>query len=512
MDVRRSLVVNSTPLETRIALLENGQVCELFIERTSQISQVGDIYKGRVAKLLTGMQSAFVHLGGSKDGFLYLDEPEIHRLGGEEAPEDEPETSLELGDLPAPLPPLREGEETLAQIVKDPIGSKGPRLSRHLSFPGRFLVLMPGIEHVGISRKITQTEERERLRQLIKGHAQPGEGFIVRTAAIGERDEDLVGDIAYLREIWTETQRKAQALPAPSLVWRDLGLLQKVMRDLFREEVASFWVDQEDSYREVLDFVSHLHPEWAERVKLFTSDLPIFEAFGIEKEIEAARHPKVQLRKGGSLVINQTEALVSVDVNTGKFMGKKDLEETVYHANLDAIPEIVRQLRLRNLGGIIVIDFIDMMDTAHRSEVMKRFQEELTRDRNHARAVEISEFGLVEMTRKRTGPSLDRMLTSPCPHCEGLGRRLSPETAILTVYREIARQGSRLRGATLIVRLHPEFRDTIQREVREGLLQLVKTLGARLQWEEHPENPVEQVSFEIRPGQGKKLDTALDEI
>jgi len=500
MDVRRSLVVNSTPLETRIALLENGQLCELFIERTSHVSQVGDIYKGRVAKLLQGMQSAFVTLGGTKDGFLYLDEPEIHRIGEESPDEEEPDTPLELPALPINLPPLREGEETLVQIVKDPIGSKGPRLSRHISFPGRFLVLMPGIEHVGISRKITAPEERDRLRQLIRSHAQPGEGFIVRTAAIGERDEDLIGDIAYLRELWADVQRRSQTAFAPSLVWRDMHLLQKVLRDLFREEVSSFWVDREDTYLEVVDFVKKLHPEWAERVKLFTSDLPIFDAFAIEKEIESARHPKVFLKHGGSLVINQTEALVSVDVNTGKFMGKKDLEETVYLANLEAVPEVIRQLRLRNLGGIIVIDFIDMMEPTHRATVMKRLQEELTRDRNHARAVEISDFGLVEMTRKRTGPSLERMLTTACPHCDGTGRRLSPETAILTIYREIARQGERLSGTTLRIKIHPELRQALQQEVSEGLLNLVKALGAKLQWDERTDTPIEQVSFEVRNG------------
>jgi ribonuclease G len=325
---------------------------------------------------------------------------------------------------------------------------------------------MPGIEHVGISRKIIDPQERERLRSLIKGHAQPGEGFIVRTAAIGEKDEDLVSDITYLRELWAEVQQRRQLAPAPSLVWKDFRLLQKVLRDLFREEVASFWVDRDDTYREVVDFVSRLHPEWVGRVKHFTSDLPIFEAFAIEKEIEAARQAKVYLKHGGSIVINQTEALVSVDVNTGKFVGKKDLEETVYLTNMEAVPEIVRQLRLRNLGGIIVIDFIDMMDPVHRESVMKRVQEELERDRNHARAVEISDFGLVEMTRKRTGPSLERLLTSPCPHCEGSGRRPSPETVILTVYREMARQGERLRGCQIRLTLNAQLRAALSPETR----------------------------------------------
>jgi len=501
MEVRRSLVVNATPLETRIALLENGQLCELFIERTTQASQVGDVYKGKVAKLLQGMQSAFVAIGGAKDGFLYLDEPEAHRLPTEEIVEEEDGDPAVL-EFPAPvvpLPPVREGEEILVQVVKDPIGSKGPRLSRHISFPGRFLVFMPGIEHVGISRKIVNPQERERLRTLIKSHAQPGEGYIVRTAAIGEKDEDLVNDVAYLRELWAELQAKCQRLHPPSLVWKDFGLLQKVLRDLFREEVASFWVDRDDTYREVVEFVTRLHPEWAGRVKHFTSDLPIFEAFAIEKEIDSAHQAKVFLKHGGSIVINQTEALVSVDVNTGKFVGKKDLEETVYLTNMEAIPEIVRQLRLRNLGGIIVIDFIDMMDAQHRDAVMKRLQEELERDRNHARAVEISDFGLVEMTRKRTGPSLERMLTAACPHCSGSGRRLSPETVVLGVYREMARQGERLRGAQVRLTLHTELKNALQPETREGVNQLARVLGAQVIWIDRSDGPVHEIGIDVTP-------------
>ena len=504
MEVRRSLVVNATPMEMRIALLENGQVCELFIERITHVSQVGDVYKGRVAKLLQGMQSAFVTIGGSKDGFLYLDEPEAHRLGTEDLAEDDAEAALEFPAFPVNLPPVKEGDDVLVQVVKDPIGSKGPRLTRHISFPGRFLVFMPGIDHVGISRKITNSEERERLRTLIKGHTQSGEGFIVRTAAIGEKDEDLVSDVTSLRELWAEVQQRTQESRPPALVWQDSRLLQKVLRDLFREEVASFWVDQEETYREVVDFVGKLHPEWVERVKHFTSDLPIFDAFAIEKEIEAARHPKFFLKHGGSIVINQTEALVSVDVNTGKFVGKKDLEETVYLTNLEAIPEIIRQLRLRNLGGIIVIDFIDMMDLAHREDVMKQLQEELQRDRNHARAVEISDFGLVEMTRKRTGPSLERLLTTPCPHCEGAGRRLSAETALLSVYREMTRLGQRLKGATVQITLHPELKGAMPPETREGVLHLAKAFGAKLQWIERSEAPLHAMGLEIVRKQEEK--------
>ncbi|MBS1767752.1 MAG: Rne/Rng family ribonuclease [Acidobacteria bacterium] len=508
MDVRKSLVVNATPLETRIALLENGQLCELFVERTRSKSQVGDVYKGRVAKILPGMQSAFVGIGGAKDGFLYLDDPVSQRLAAAGlAPEDAPEGEVseneeggveeELPPAPAPLPKVREGDEVLVQVVKDPIGTKGPRLSRHLSFPGRFLVFMPGIDHIGISRKITDPEERERLRALIKSHSQPGEGFIVRTAAIGEKDEDLVGDVAFLRQLWTEVQATAAKTPAQALVWQDLRLLHKVLRDIFREEVASFWVDDASVHGEVVEFIAKLHPEWVDRVRHFTSDLPIFDAFGIEAEIEAARHPKVFLKHGGSIVLNQTEALVSVDVNTGKFVGKKDLEETVYHANLEAIPEIIRQLRLRNLGGIVVVDFIDMLVPEHREAVLARLQDELKRDRNHARATGISEFGLVEMTRKRTGPSLERMLTQPCPSCSGTGRLPSAETVLLKAYRELVRQGRKLEGAVVTLRVHADDLDALQTEAKGGLTDLAKLLGATLAWTAVPDQARHTVKLEI---------------
>ena len=293
-------------------------------------------------------------------------------------------------------------------------------------------------------------------------------------------------------------RERARCCPAPCLLWQDMGLLQKVLRDLFREEVSSFWVDTDEAYREVVDFVGRLHPEWVERVKRFSSDMPIFEAFSIEKEVEAARHSKVPLRHGGSIVLNQTEALVSVDVNTGKFVGKKDLEETVYLTNLEAIPEIVRQLRLRNLGGIVVIDFIDMMDPEHRAGVMARLQEELQRDRNHARASGISEFGLVEMTRKRTGPSLERQLTRPCPHCEGTGRLVSSETVMLDVYRELARRGEAMRGCTVRLTLPPDLRAELAPETREGVAQLARAFGAQLAWIER-EGPRHAVDFELLP-------------
>ena len=505
MDVRKSLVVNSTPLETRIALLENGQLCELFLERTRSKSQVGDVYKGRVSKILPGMQSAFVGIGGPKDGFLYLDDPVSQRLAAAGlASEDSPEAETgeedgeeELPPPPAPLPKVREGDEVLVQVVKDSIGTKGPRLSRHLSFPGRFLVFMPGIDHIGISRKITDPEERERLRALIKSHSLPGEGFIVRTAAIGEKDEDLVGDVAFLRQMWAEVQAAAAKTPVQSLVWQDLRLLHKVLRDIFREEVASFWVDDPAVHTEVVAFIEKLHPDWVDRVRLFTSDLPIFDAFGIEAEIEAARHPKVFLKHGGSIVLNQTEALVSVDVNTGKFVGKKDLEETVYHANLEAIPEIIRQLRLRNLGGIVVVDFIDMLVPEHREAVLARLQEELRRDRNHARATGISEFGLVEMTRKRTGPSLERMLTQPCPSCAGTGRLPSAETVLLKAYRELVRRGAKLEGSRVTLRVHPDDLDALQAEARGGLTDLAKLLGATLAWTAEADQGRHTVRLEV---------------
>jgi ribonuclease G len=305
--------------------------------------------------------------------------------------------------------------------------------------------------------------------------------------------------VAFLRDLWQETQARVADLRAPSLAWQDARLLQKVLRDLFREEVSSFWIDSEDAYREVVAFVEKLHPEWVERVKLWTSDLAIFEAFGLEQEIDAARQPKVYLKRGGSIIINQTEALVSVDVNTGKFVGKKDLEETVFLTNIEAIPEIVRQLRLRNLGGIVVIDFIDMADDPHRAAVLARLQDELRRDRNHARAESISELGLVEMTRKRTGPSLDRQLTDPCGFCNGTGRVPSPETILLKAYREMARNGERLRGSTVRLTVHPELRAALPADAREGLLSLARAFGAHVLWVERGDGPRHLMGMEIIP-------------
>ena len=274
MEVRRSLVVNATPLETRIALLENGQLCELFIERTTQASQVGNLYNGRATKIIQGLQSAFVDIGCNMDGFLYLNEFESHRFPhGDDTYDDDDYDKIEtLPESPPMLPPVKEGDEILVQVVKDSIGSKGPRLSRHISFPGRFLVFIPGIERVGISRKIVDIQERERLRKLIERHMQTEEGFIVRTAVIGAKDEDLINDIIYLRELWTNLKAKRHLLNVPSLAWNDLGLLQKVMRDLFREEVTSFWVDHSDTYREAVAFIGKLHPNLTNRIKHFTSD------------------------------------------------------------------------------------------------------------------------------------------------------------------------------------------------------------------------------------------------
>lgn len=501
MNVRRSLVVNSTPLETRIALMENGQLCELFFERTTQTSQLGNIYKGRTTKVLPGMKSAFLDIGEMRDGFLYLNESEVKRPTNHNTTVYDYEEchTAELSMITNPLPLLKKGDEVLVQVVKDSIGSKGVRLSRRMSIPGRFLVFMPGVDYIGVSRKITDSQERERLRTLVKMYAKPGEGFIVRTTAMGENDDDLINDLVYLRTAWNKLQVKYQQANCPGLIWKDLNLLQRSIRNLFREELTSLWVDNSDAYDEAIKFIRKLHPEWVNRVKHFTSDLSIFEAFGIEKEIDCANQAKVNLKCGGSIVINQTEALVSIDVNTGKFVGKSDLEETVFTTNMEAIPEIIRQLRLRNLGGIIIIDFIDMADVAHRECVMKRLQEELALDRNYVRAITISDFGLVEMTRKRTGPSLERMLTSPCPHCAGSGRRLSAETAALRVCREIARLNKQISGNAIKLTIHSDLNNLLNEDARKSVNTLVKNLNARAIWKERSDGPVQEIGIKILP-------------
>src|SRR6476661_6031840 len=374
----REIVINATPHESRIAVLDEGQVVELWVERTRQRTLVGNIYKGRVTKVLPGMQSAFVDLGLERDAFLYVSDV-IEDL--EEFDNSDPTDDLTLDDVPqqraeasiADL--LREGQEIVVQVSKDTIAGKGARITSHITLPGRFLVYMPTVSHIGVSRRIEDEGERARLKEILERIRPAGlGGFIVRTAGEERNEDEFVADLKYLTDLWEQIRRRAEKSSAPSVMHHDLDLVLRTIRDVLSPEFKSVWVDSVEQYQRIVEFLDHIQPALVSRVRLFRRDEPIFEEFGIESEIAKALKSKVWLKSGGYIVINQTEALVAIDVNTGKYVGKKNLEETVFRTNLEAAKEIVRQVRLRDLGGVIVLDFIDMEDASNRAKLFETLE------------------------------------------------------------------------------------------------------------------------------------------
>ncbi len=452
----REIVINATKHESRIAVLDEGQVVELWVERTRHRTIVGNIHKGRVTKVLPGMQSAFVDLDLERDAFLYvsdvLEEIEVfesessEELTLDEAPR--PETSI--SDL------LREGQEIVVQVSKDTIAGKGARITSHVTLPGRFLVYMPTVNHIGVSRRIENEEERLRLKHILESIRPQGSGgFIVRTAGEQHNEDDFRADMKYLTELWDQIRRRAEKASAPTLIHHDLDLVLRTIRDVLTPEFKTVWVDSVEQYQRIVEFLDQIQPALVSRVRLYRRDEPIFDDFGIEAEIAKALNSKVWLKSGGYIVINQTEALVAIDVNTGKYVGRKNLEETVFRTNLEAAKEIVRQIRLRDLGGIIVLDFIDMEDLSNRAALFAAFENEIKKDRSKTKILQISEFGLIEMTRKRVRQSLERSLTQPCPYCSGSGRIKSNTTISLEIWRELMKLRDLHEGQDVIVRVNP---------------------------------------------------------
>ncbi len=452
----REIVINATKHESRIAVLDEGQVVELWVERTRHRTIVGNIHKGRVTKVLPGMQSAFVDLDLERDAFLYvsdvLEEIEVfesessEELTLDEAPR--PETSI--SDL------LREGQEIVVQVSKDTIAGKGARITSHVTLPGRFLVYMPTVNHIGVSRRIENEEERLRLKHILESIRPQGSGgFIVRTAGEQHNEDDFRADMKYLTELWDQIRRRAEKASAPTLIHHDLDLVLRTIRDVLTPEFKTVWVDSVEQYQRIVEFLDQIQPALVSRVRLYRRDEPVFDDFGIEAEIAKALNSKVWLKSGGYIVINQTEALVAIDVNTGKYVGRKNLEETVFRTNLEAAKEIVRQIRLRDLGGIIVLDFIDMEDLSNRAALFAAFENEIKKDRSKTKILQISEFGLIEMTRKRVRQSLERSLTQPCPYCSGSGRIKSNTTISLEIWRELMKLRDLHEGQDVIVRVNP---------------------------------------------------------
>jgi ribonuclease G len=579
--MNKEMIVSSNDHETMVAILEDDQVVELFIERERNRGVVGNIYKGRVSKVLPGMQSSFVDLGLERDGFLYVTdvvsttdqfdqleatdgeapvaadvvqpsvevpgEPPSVALVGElpdahdhdhddahahedehphgldaaaliEEPDDDGHPEFERAPEPIPEPVraavpvaaavpvtpvktrpekpadrptgeptidqlLKEGQEVVVQVVKEPLGTKGARITCHASIPGRFLVFMPTVDHVGVSRKIESRDERARLRGIVKQfrdqHNFTG-GVIIRTAASGRPEADILGDLNDFHQIWQEIRHKLDSAKAPVAVYREQSLVAKLLRDLLTEEYQTIRIDSLAEYRKVQQLVERMMPAMLSRVKLYTKDYPIFEEYGVRNEIDKALRSKVWLKSGGYIVINQTEALVAIDVNTGRYVGKKSagrLEDTIVKTNLEAAKEIVRQVRLRDLGGIIVLDFIDMEEKKNRQKVAQAVEQELRKDRAPSKAVQVSDFGLIIITRKRVKSSLERQLTEPCPYCSGTGTIKASATICYDILNEVKKVSSELDGYSLVLRVNPEIARALKDESRGVFRELEQAVG-----------------------------------
>ncbi len=554
--MNKEMIISSGDHETRVAILEDDQVVEVFIERENQRGVVGNVYKGRVNKVLPGMQSSFVDVGLERDAFLYVSEvvntvEEFERLesGDEEdadsdsvvpvalgippaeavaaleaSPVSDAETPLESADavtVPAASAPLqvavvtpasearpdrrgrdhraekadrpeakiedllKEGQDILVQVVKEPLGTKGARLTSHVTMPGRFLVFMPTVDHVGVSRKIDSREERGRLRGIVREfreqHGFTG-GVIIRTAAAGRSKEDIVSDLSYFHQVWTEIRQKMDGRRAPALLFQEQSLVTKLLRDLLTDDYTAIRIDDPQEHRRVVSLIERIMPNLLPRVKLYTKDYPIFEEYGVQAEIDKALRSKVWLKSGGYLVINQTEALVAIDVNTGRYVGKRTgrLEDTIVKTNLEAVKEIVRQLRLRDLGGIIVLDLIDMEEKKNRQRVFQEVEKELRKDRSPSKAIQVSDFGLVIVTRKRVKQSLERQLTEPCPYCSGSGSIKSSSTICYEIMSELKKIASELDGHGVIVRVNPDIARALKEEEPRLIREMQQTLGKQI--------------------------------
>lgn len=484
--MRSVLYLSVNPVETRVAQREDGRLVAYRAERLRTSSVVGNLYKGLVTSVLPGMQAAFVDVGLSRDAFLYVREAGgiLDEFSEIFAP---PESESDPPDLgPSMIDDLLQpGQEALVQIVKDPLGSKGARLTTHISLPGRFLVYLPTTSQLGVSRRITDEGERERLREIIGAIGQPG-GWIVRTAGENQDAEDLVADGRSLPALWNRVQDVAEKTSAPGLIHRELSPVLRTIRDMFTRTIDECWIDDEEAFREVLDFLENSDPALVPRVKLFRHSRDLMVAHGIDRELEKALRPKVWLKSGGYLVVNQTEALVAIDINTGKYVGSTDLEDTAFHINQEAVREIARQLRLRDLGGIIVIDFIDMELQDHRKELFSCLEKELRLDPARTQLVPMSDLGLIQLTRKRTRPSLDRTLSRPCPHCHGTGRIKSLPTICLEIRGRLLDLGQTTHREQVSLMVHPEVSHYLQGPFRDLLRELEEVHGLEIILRENP--------------------------
>jgi len=482
--MKQEILINSSPQESRIAIMEDGALAEFLIERKEEMAIAGNIYKGKVSRVLPGMQAAFIDIGMEKAGFLHASD--FYEIPGEvqiiEATGDDAEfTEPPPKPQPSRRMPLEKrissGEEILVQVAKDPLGTKGARVTSHVSLPGRYMVFIPGSKNIGISRRIESDEERKRLKEIAQSLGTEDGGFILRTACEGRSKREVQRDLRFLTMLWKRIQKKAEGSSAPALIHQDLDSITRAIRDFYSTETEQVVIDSPKDHRRVVDFVRQLMPRLKAKIVLHDDKEPLFDRYGIEEKIQKALDRRVWLRSGGYIVIERTEALTAIDVNTGRFVGKRNQEETILKTNMDAVHEVVRQLRLRNIGGIIIIDFIDMEKEGNRKKVYDALKEALKRDKARTNILKISELGLVEMTRQRTRESLENQLLSPCPHCEGRGRIKSSVTVAYEVLRAIKRQQAAIEdGKNIVVRLHPDVANFLYDEKNNSLENLEREI------------------------------------
>ena len=484
--MKRDILISQDANEKQVAILEDGRLEEFYIERADAGRLFGNIYKGKVKTVIPGMGASFVDLGTKKDGFLYVtdalkspldldaefDEQAHHQAHQQEKRHERFKRIDEV---------LKVGQEVIVQIVKEPIGNKGPRLTTHFSIPARYLVMMPGEERVGVSRRIEDRAERDRIRQIFKSIEIPrGVGFIVRTAGEGKGEQEFTRDIRYLIRSWKKIHSSIAVKKAPALIHQELDLVERIIRDHLVEETDRLVVDNREIYNKIERFLHLYLPDQKIDVTLDQDRMPLFEKFHIEKEIERTFQKNVFLKSGGHIVIEQTEGLVAIDVNTGKFTGTKNLEETVYRTNIEAAWEVARQLRLRDSGGIIIIDFIDMEHAEHRRNLFRTFKDAVRRDRAKTNILRISELGLVEMTRQRIRPSLESAVYNTCTYCEGKGMVKSPTTMAIQTVKELRKTLGHSQGRTLNAYVHPNVAERLLHQEKKVLEQLERQNRSRI--------------------------------
>lgn len=528
--MNQEILINVTPRETRVAVVENGVLQEVYIERTGRRGLVGNVYKGWVSRILPGMQAAFIDIGLERTAFLHASDisvtvPGEDRRDKVQAAVHDPMTANssavawvhdvegsdsvsgtvieEFRQLPR-VPEivlegkkeysinhlLREGQDILVQVVKDPLGTKGARLTTHITIPSRYLVLMPDVHTVGVSQKIESEEERQRLKNIVTSFLNESgdsrntsEGFIVRTAAEGATEEALRADMEFLRRVWGSIRQRIPSMAAHTIVHEDLPLALRILRDLVASAVDKVRIDSRETYQRAVQFVEKFIPDLVSRIEYYPGERPIFDLYSVEDEIQKSLERKVQLKSGGYLIIDQTEAMTTIDVNTGAFVGHRNLEETIFKTNLEAAQAIARQLRLRNLGGIIILDFIDMVEEDHKRQVLRVLEKNMERDHAKTSISGVSALGLVEMTRKRTRESLAHVLCAPCPTCAGRGLLKTPETVCYEIFREILRSTRQFDSNQLLVLASQSVVDALLEEESTSIAELEAFVGKPIKFQ-----------------------------